>query len=231
MQERTKLWYLKNVDIFSQLRDEEYKMIDAYTRMREVKKGEILYFQGDADRNFYILKKGAVKITKLTSSGKEIILDIVKGVSIFGEMAAVAPEERDESAEVIEDGLICTMKKEDFDRLVQTAPGLSVRMTKMIGLRRWKLENRLFDLLFSTVEQRLAKTLLGLLDDFGIPREGGYLIKIKLSHRDYADLVASTRETVTATFAKLRKDGIIEFEGKYIIIKAADKLRVVAGNG
>ena len=120
--ERTKLWYLKNLDIFSDLRDEEYQMIDTYANMREVKKGEVLYFQGAGDRSFYILKRGAVKITKLTPQGHEIILDIVKGVSIFGEMTVVEPNERDESAEVIEDGLICVMKKEDMDRLMQMVP-------------------------------------------------------------------------------------------------------------
>ncbi|MBI4686890.1 MAG: hypothetical protein HY756_03800 [Nitrospirae bacterium] len=48
---QTKLWYLKNLDIFDDLSDEEVKMIDAYTNMREVKKGETLYFQGGADKN------------------------------------------------------------------------------------------------------------------------------------------------------------------------------------
>ncbi len=225
---RTKLWYLKNLDIFSHLRDEEYRMLDKYSRMREVKKGDILYLQGSSDKNIYILKKGAVKITKLTPQGKEIILDICKGGTIFGEMTYVEPQERDESAEVIEDGLLCIMKKEDFDRMLQMVPGLSIRLTKMIGLRRWKIENKILDLLYSTVEQRLARTLLNLLDDFGVPHEGGYLIKLKLKHSDYADLIASTRETVTATLNKLKKQGIVDFERKYIIVKSMDALRRIA---
>ena len=229
MQQRTKVWYLKNLDMFSHLRGEEYKMIDTYSSMREVKKGEILYLQGAGDRNFYILKKGTVKITKLTPQGKEIILDIIKGGSIFGEMVVVEPQERDEAAEVIEDGLICTMRKEDFDRLVQMVPGLSVKLTKMMGLRRWKLENKLLDLLFSTVEQRLAKTFLNLLDDFGIPHKDGYLLKIKLTHQDFADLIASTRETVTTTLSKFKNEGMIGYEGKYVVIKSIEGLKTVVG--
>jgi CRP-like cAMP-binding protein len=227
---RTKLWYLKNLDIFSHLRDEEYRMLDEYSQMREVKKGDILYLQGSSDKNIYILKKGAVKITKLTPQGKEIILDICKGGTIFGEMTYVEPVERDESAEVIEDGLLCIMKKEDFDRMLQMVPGLSIRLTKMIGLRRWKIENKILDLLYSTVEQRLARTLLNLLDDFGVPYEEGYMIKLKLKHSDYADLIASTRETVTATLNKMKKQGIITFKGKYIIVKSMDILRRIADN-
>lgn len=123
----TKLWYLKNLDIFSHLRDETHEMIVKASVMREVSKGERLYLQGSAEKNIYILKKGAVKITKLTSHGKEIILDIFKGGSIFGEMSAIDPRERDESAVVVEDGLICTMRRDRFQELLNTVPGLSNR--------------------------------------------------------------------------------------------------------
>ncbi len=226
--QRTKLWYLKNLDMFSHMRDDDHKMIDKYSTMRDIKKGEILYLQGSSDKNIYLLKKGTVKITKLTPYGKEIIIDIFKGGSIFGEMTVIEPHERDESAEVIEDGLICTMTKDNFDRLLQMVPGLSVKITKMIGLRRWKIENKLLDLLFSTVEKRLAKTFVNLLEDFGIPKNGGYVLQIKLTHKDYADLVASTRETVTATLNKMKNDGAIDFEGKYVVINSLERLRIIA---
>lgn len=111
-QERTKLWYLKNLDIFSHLSDEQYKLIDQLAAMRPVKKGEVLYFQGATDKKFYMLKKGVVKITKLTPHGNEIILDIFSGVTLFGEIGVLNPQERDESAIVVEDGLICTMTSE-----------------------------------------------------------------------------------------------------------------------
>lgn len=228
-QERTKLWYLKNLDIFSHLTDEHYKLIDQLAAMRPVKRGEVLYFQGASDNKFYMLKRGVVKITKLTPHGNEIILDIFSGVTLFGEIAVLNPQERDESAVVVEDGLICTMTKEDFERLVQMIPGLVIKMTKMIGLRRWKIENKLIDLLYRTVEQRLARTFLNLLDDFALPHDNGYLLKIKLTHKDYADLIASTRETVTAALNKLKNEGLIDFEDKYLVIKQIEKIKSLAG--
>lgn len=227
-QEHTKFWYLKNIDIFSHLREEDIRMIDQYSLMREIKKGDILFLQGSSDKKFYILKKGAVKITKLTPQGNEIILDIFSGGTVFGEIAVMTHESRDESAVVVEDGLICIMKKEDLERLIRMVPGLAIKINKMIGLKLWKIENKLLDLLYRTVEQRLAKTFLNLLDDFGIPHDSGYLLKIKLTHKDYADLIASTRETVTATLNKFRKDGIIDFEGKYVLLRSLDKIKTLA---
>jgi len=225
MSGRTKLWYLKNLDIFSHLREEEYQMLDQHASMREIKRGDILYLYGSSDKKLYMLKTGAVKITKLTPGGRELIIDIIKGGSLFGEMAAIEDRERDEAAVVVEDGLLCELSRPDFDQMQKMVPGLSIRVTKMIGFRRWKLENKLIDLLYGSVEQRLAKTIGNLLDDFAVPHADGYLLKVKLTHQDFADLIASTRETVTGTMTKLKNDGVLDVEGRYLVIRSLDKLR------
>jgi len=225
----TKIWYLRNTGIFSGLSDEEVRMIDRNSFMQQIRRGQAIYLQGSAYRNVYILKKGVVKINRLTSQGKEIILDIIREGSIFGEMGFAETDERNESAEVIEDGLICDMKAQDFEQLIQKMPTLSMRVTRMIGSRRYRVENKLVDLLFRTVEQRFAKTLLSLVDDFGIPRGDGFLLKIRLTHKDYAALIASTRETITATVNSLKSKGLISIEDKYVVIKSLDGVRVIAG--
>jgi CRP-like cAMP-binding protein len=222
---KTKLWYLKNLDMFSHLRDEEmHHVIEKTSAMREIKKGEILYLQGSSDKDIYILKKGAVKINKLSSDGKALTLDIFKGGTLFGELGTIDKSERDETAEVVEDGLLCIMSKSNFDEMLKIVPGLSIRLNKIIGLRRRKIENKLLDLLYSTVEERLAKTLINLLDDFGIPDNDSFILKIKLTHQDLSELIASTRETTTATLNNLKKEGFIDYEGKYIRIPDKDKL-------
>lgn len=224
---RTKLWYLKNLDIFSRLRDEDRHLIEESAVMRPVSKGEPLYLQGSADKNVYILKRGLVKLTKLTPGGKEIILDILKPGSLFGEMVGMDPLRQDESAEMLEDGLICIIPRSRFLQLLNTIPGLALRITKVVGFRLWKIENRLMDLVYSTVEQRLAKTIVQLLEDFGVPHEGGYVLKIHLTHKDFADLIASTRETVTATLNRFVKDGLLSKSGKYWVVNDLERLKEI----
>ena len=197
--------------------------------MQQIRRGQAIYLQGSPARNVYILKKGVVKINRLTSRGKEIILDIIREGSIFGEMALAEPDEMNESAEAIEDGLLCAIKLEDFERVIQKMPTLSMRVTREIGFRRHRVENKLVDLLFRTVEQRFAKTLLSLVDDFGIPHADGFLLKIRLTHKDYAALIASTRETVTATVNSLKSKGLIGIDGKYLVIRSLDGVRAIAG--
>ncbi len=226
---KTKLWYLKNLDMFSHLRNEDmHQIINKTSAMKEIKKGEMLYLQGSSDKNIYILKKGAVKINKLSPEGRAITLDILKGGTLFGELGAIEESERDETAEVIEDGLICIMSKAHFDEMLKIVPGLSIRLSKIIGLRRRKIENKLLDLLYSTVEERLAKTLITLLDDFGIPDGDFYTLKIKLTHQDLSELIASTRETTTATLNHFKKEKLIDYDGKYIRILDKDKLETLS---
>jgi CRP-like cAMP-binding protein len=216
--------------MFSHLRDEEmHHVIEKTSSMREIKRGEVLYFQGSSDKNIYILKKGAVKINKVSPEGKVITLDLLKGGTLFGELGALDERDRDETAEVIEDGLLCIMSRTHFDEMLKIVPGLSIRLNKIIGLRRRRIENRLMDLLYSTVEERLAKTLINLLDDFATPDDDTYILKIKLTHQDLSELIASTRETTTATLNKLIKEGLIMYEGKYIKILDKESLEKLSG--
>jgi len=228
---KTKHWYLKNLDMFSHLRDKEmHHVINKTSAMRDIKRGETLYLEGSSDKNIYILKKGAVKINKMNPDGRALTLDILKGGTLFGELGTIDESERDETAEVIEDGLICIMSKAHFDEMLKLVPGLAIRLNKIIGLRRRKIENKLIDLLYSTVEERLAKTLTNLLDDFGIPDGDSYILKIKLTHQDLSELIASTRETTTATLNKLKKEGFIDYEGKYIRIVDRQGLETIGSH-
>lgn len=64
-----------------------------------------------------------------------------------------------------------------------------------------------------------------------MPYKSGYQLKIKLTHQDFADMIASTRETVTATLSKLKNQDIIDYEDKYVVIKSVEQVRVVAEEG
>ncbi|MDF1593874.1 MAG: helix-turn-helix domain-containing protein, partial [Desulfobacterales bacterium] len=74
---------------------------------------------------------------------------------------------------------------------------------------------------------RLAKTIVNLLEDFAVPHGDGYLLKMKLTHQDFADLIASTRETVTVTLNKMKNDDLIEAEGRFLVIPDLERLRRV----
>lgn len=217
--ESEKLHYLRKIRLFDILDRDEILFIDQYSAMRRLGKGKPLYFQGISEGRIYILKKGTIKFTKLTPEGREFIVDIAGDGTVFGDITFLKTQERDDMAEALEDSLLCILNRKDFDALLTKRPDLTERLLKTAELRRKKIEEKLVRFLYFTVEQRIASVLLELMEDFGIPSEKSHLINLKLTHRDIASMVASTRETVTCTLSRLRKSGIIDFQERQIIIK------------
>lgn len=211
---------LDSVDLNNEERTEFY----TFSRYRELRKKQPLYFQGDQDDTLYLMISGAVKLTKITMESREHIVDIIGRNAMFGRIPDLE-QMGDDSAVVIEDGFVHVLDREGFERLSQKIPLLAAKIKKVMGFRRNRIECRLIDLLTCTVEQKLAKTFLRLLDDFGVPKEGGFLLKVGLTHLDYADMIASTRETVTLKLNKFRKERLIDYEGRHIIIRSIREMR------
>jgi CRP/FNR family transcriptional regulator len=225
----TKLWYLMKMDFFNGLDSRQYAIIDRDSSVLRVRKRENIPFRGTACKNIYFIKQGKIKLIKIMPDGKSLALDILKEGTLFGEMDWDDQQQDDVFAEAMEDCMLCVMKKANFDRLMEEVPDLSKRVLKLIGLRLKKIENRLTDLLYSTVEERLARTLLNLSRDFGIEDNEKLVLKIKLTHKDIAELIASTRETVTAVLNDLKQKGLIDYSDRFFVIRNAHRLKELAG--
>lgn len=223
-----KLWYLRRLDIFSGLSDEEYGIIDRDSTSLLLRKRQLLPYHGTAQQTVYFVKKGSLKLVRTTSDGHEVIIDILGPSTLFGEMEG-SDDSGDVTAEALEETLLCMMRRDNFDRLMNAVPTLGMRITKLTGLRLRKIQNRLVEMLYSTVEARLATTLLGLTAEFGVSRPDGMLIDLRLTHSDFAALIASTRETVSAALNSLSRRGVIAFRDHRILLIAPEQLKRLAG--
>jgi CRP/FNR family transcriptional regulator len=194
--QRTKLWYLKNVNLFHGMSDEQMRMVEERTVMREIRRKEVLYLPGDAGDRIYLLKRGVVKISTLTNDGKEIILALLRPGEVFGEESVLEDAPRDHMAEAYEDALICVITRQDFMGILQAHPEMAFKVTKLVGFRLRTLRNRVEGLLFKGAPARLAQTLLDLARDHGVKDAEGILLPLKLSQQDLANLIGVTRESV-----------------------------------
>jgi len=159
--ERSKLWYLKNINLFHGMSEEQMRMVEQRTVMREVRRREVLYLPGDAGDRIYLLKRGVVKISALQEDGREVLLLLRKG-EVFGEEAVLDDSPRDHVAEAYEDALVCIITRQDFMDMLRFHPELVFKVTKLIGLRLKTFRTRVEHLLFKGASQRLASTLLEL---------------------------------------------------------------------
>jgi CRP-like cAMP-binding protein len=124
----------------------------------------------------------------------------------------------------MDDALICAIRREDFDRYLRRHPDLTVKLTKLIGLRLRKIQSRVEDLVFRDVPERLAHVLLELSKTEGVPEGGGNRIRAKLTHQELANLIGCTRETVSNTLGQFREQGMIRIDGRSITILNAGQL-------
>ena len=214
-----KYWYLKQIKLFADLSDEDMKTMEAMTKMESVRKRQIVYIPGDPCNSVYILKEGRIKISRLMEDGRELTLVILEPGEIFGEIDVLENTSRDTMAAAMDDCNICVMRKEDFERFLRMKPDIPIKLTKLIGLRLKKIENRIENLLYKDVPSRLARILLDLGDATGFNDNMGVRLNARLTHQELANLIASTRETVSLTLGEFRDKGLIEFDRKEIIIR------------
>jgi CRP-like cAMP-binding protein len=215
---RPKLWYLKHIRLFSGLSPVELQEMDRITRMQEVRKRQSIYLPGEPATTVYLLKKGRVKIASTSSTGREVTFEILGPGEIFGELEVLENLPRGTQAEALDDALICAIRREDFERYLRDHQDLTVKLTKLIGLRLRKIQSRVEDLVFRDVPARLAHLLLELSKMEGEPSEGGIRIKAKLTHHEMANLIGCSRETVSATLGQFRERTLIRIDGRSIVV-------------
>lgn len=223
-----KLWYLKHIRLFDGMSPSDMQEMEKITRMEEVKKRQPLYLPGDPSNNVYLLKQGRVKIANTAPSGKEVTFEILEPGDVFGELEVLEDAPRSTLAEALDDTLICVIPRKDFDRYLAMHPNVTVKLTKLIGLRLKKIQSRVEDLVFRDVPARLAHLLLELSKTDGVTDKRGIRLKAKLTHQEMANLIGCSRETVSTIMGQFRDDGLIQMDGRTITLLKPDALSRLA---
>jgi CRP/FNR family transcriptional regulator len=229
MTEKSKFWHLNNISLFEGMPDSTMSAMDKMSSMSNVKSHQPIYFPDDHSHAIFFLKQGHVKISRIHSDGREVILDVIGPGEVFGELSLADDEQpASEMAQALDDVLICTVRKEDFEMLLAKNPQLNLQITKRIGLRLRKFEERVTDLLFKDTRKRLATFLVRYAEEFGKIKSGTVTVPMHLSHQEIALLTGAARQTVTTTLNELRNDGLIDFTRKELIVNQMEKLKAVA---
>lgn len=176
-----------------------------------------------------MLAEGRIRLYSITPDGKQAILAIVEPGELFGELAILGSDERDEHAQAVGNSKVVALPRDAIESVLLRNADLSLAITKFVGFRRKKLERRLRNLLFRSNRERLVGLLCELLEQYGRRIEEGLLIDIKLSHQDIAGLIGITRESVTLTLGELQFERLITVGRQRIVVLCPDKLAQAAG--
>ena len=188
-------------------------------RMLSVLNGEMVFAQGDNADAIYFVESGRVKISVVSSGGKEGVLGLLGPHNFFGEGSLIGQMVRLHSASVIEPATLFQVEKRAMLRALRDQQDLSEKFTSELLSRTMDLQEDLCDQLFNDSEKRLARVLIKIsgMDDTD-PSDS----KTTMSHETLAEMVGTTRSRVTHFMNKFRKLGLIEYKGHLTV--NADRL-------
>ena len=225
MADKTKIWYLENFNLLKGLEEDEMERLSKITTMQDFTKNQPVYFAKEPSSSIFFLKKGRVKLTRTSKDGKEMILGIINPGEVFGEMSFLDENERTDFATSIYSALLCAINKQEFKEFVEKSPELNLRITKLIGFRLKNYTEKIEELVFKDAPQRVVLFLLKIAENTGKIIGNDVFVKPFLKHQDIADLTACSRQTVNTVLTDLRKNKIISFDRRKLIIHKKDELQ------
>lgn len=218
---------LTTISIFSTLGSPELKEITPYLVPASFKKKEVIFSEGDPSEWLYIVTDGKVKITKLSHDGKEIILEIIAPRDFFGGLAVLRGFPYPANAVAMEDTKLLKISRSNLMRVLDRFPNLMYCMAQQVGDRMKESHETLKNIALERVEARIASLLLKLSDKTGNKTDDGFVIDMKLTKQDIAEMVGTTVETSIRTMSKFKKLGILSEKNNRIVIKKLDKLKAL----
>ncbi|CAN5647166.1 Crp/Fnr family transcriptional regulator [soil metagenome] len=219
-----KLAYLQTVDIFQDLDAKQMKDVEAAAPMFTCEPGRTFYRAGDPAEVLFILKKGEVILSRFNEDGKRLITATLKAGTIFGEMPLLGQHMRYSEAEALSECLICSLSRRDVLELIRRYPVVGLRIAEVLSRRLRDAEERLEEMAFQGLRERLASLLLRLAND--TDWRGNPVVK-GLTHQHLAEILGTYRETISTTLAEFKADGLIETRRKRITILDPDGLRTL----
>jgi len=212
------IWHVGNCSLFQQLSAAQLLQLEQKSRSRTFRKGAAVYLPSDQADSVFLLAEGRIRLCSITPDGKQAIMGFVEPGEVFGELALFQATNHEERAEAATDSTVVLLSGELLRQCMENSPQLAIGVTKLIGLRRARIERRLRSLLFRSNRDRLIQLLLELAEQYGQKHTLGIFIGISLTQQDLASIIGATRESVTMILGDLKSEGLIQVARQKIFI-------------
>lgn len=188
---------------------------------------QVVYLPGDRAASVHFIASGRVKVSKVTRDGKELTLAYRTGGDFFGETCLLDGGPREEMVEAMENTLSVELDRPGFDELLANNAPVAYPFARAL-IDRWRgLQTKVEQLVFKDVSSKLAELLLRLGSEHGIEHRRGLVLGLKITHQEMANLIGSTRETVSLTLSQFKRKGYIQTEGRKVILADREGLRAL----
>lgn len=221
-------WNFKSDSVLANLPKDEHELLVAAKTEKVYRKGEIIFREGAYPDGIYFITKGKVKKYKLNPDGKEYIIYVANTGEIIGYHAILSDDRYPDSAAALEESIIAFIPRAIFLEALKQSEILNKRLLKTLSHEFAVLANSLSLFAQKSVRERLALQLIVIREKYKVNFKPGMAVEINMSRDDLANLVGTARENVVRLLTEFKEKGIIETQGRKIIVHDVNKLIEIA---
>jgi len=221
------LHIISKSQLFGGLADEHLKEIRNISIEKRVKKGEIVFFDGEEGNGFYLVIEGVVRVYKMSLEGKEQVLHIVKAGETIGAVPVFSGKSFPASAQAMTESRLLFFPREKFIRLITGNPSLTMNILAVLSTRLRDFTMQIENLSLKELPGRLAAYLLHQSQVQG----GGDLITLDVSKSQISNILGTRPESLSRALGMIRERKLIDVDGPNIRVLDRDGLEELAAHG
>lgn len=205
---------LRAVPLFSKVRDEDLESLAQVVIERRFPKNATIVEEGLPGDYMYVIREGRVKVTKSSEDGREKILNFFDAGNFFGDMSLFDQEPRSASVKTLEPCRLLALSRRDVLDVLRRSPDLALGVIQVLIQRLRETDEQASSMSFQRVKARTQ----GLLERIAQEQDDGRRITPALTHQQIADMIGTSRETVTRVVKQLKQDDWLDQEGKRYVV-------------
>jgi CRP-like cAMP-binding protein len=216
---------IKQFNSLKALTKDELLRISNCKTTKTIKRGEIIFSEGDKINGVYCVKDGICKLSKLSENGKDQIVKLNFKGDIMGHRSVISEETSNLTAVALNDMEVCFIPKSEIFEDLEKNPNFSFDLLKQMAQDLKDSDNTIVNMAQKSVRKRLADALLYMHTNFGVDKD--HFLNVVLSREDYANIVGTATESAIRILSQFKNEGLISTSGKQIKIKNVEGLKRV----
>jgi len=226
--EKVIIGILKKVPLFSVLEERELTELAALGNTRRIRKDELIFLQGDPGRHFFTILQGRVRIFLQDARGREVILSLLTDEDFFGEMSLLDGKARSASAQAMAETRVFSIGHDEFYRFLERNSSVALKLLRFLSERLRRADEIIENLALLSVKGRLARLLADWGQRDGKTVEGKLHFKLPMPKTQIAQMLGTSRETVSRMMSEMHDEGTIQMDGNAISVEAIDRLKQIS---
>ena len=209
---------LRTVPIFSELTEGDIQALARLALRKRYPKDSVVFFENEEGDFFFMILEGRIKVTILGDDGREVILSMLGEGDFFGEMALLDQEPRSATAIAVEDSELLSLHRNDFQAALSDNRSITTGLIRVLSGRLRKANHQISTLALLDVYGRVARVIVDMAREEGRRLRDGRIAFRRATHQEIANRIGTTRETVTRMLKEIERQGLIEIDGREIVV-------------